>query len=317
MQGSTAPSAGIPLLENAQSERSRSQVLEASVQPSPRRSTRPAVVLLLALSLLAAAAASVSAAAAHPQGSGPAVPPVTAFVLAAMGTPRLGDLLLPDPRLPDALLPEPRLSSAEAALFRFAPSVRWSSHPDALRTAFRAYYNYRTANPDRVRKPYLYFVDLGLDNRTPRGYVFDMDALELVEGPFAVAHGVGSSRERDAVPSLFSNQPGSKASSLGLYLAEETYAFNGRSGSGRYTSVGLRMRGESGPFNDAARRRGIVAHGAPYVTAGAAGRSEGCPAMEQHRARRLLPLLADGGVVFIYSPNHPNWLRDDPWVNAR
>jgi hypothetical protein len=215
-----------------------------------------------------------------------------------------------------AAVADPRVVSTEAALSRFAPGVRHASHPDALRTAFRAYYSYRAAYPERVRKPYLYFVDLGLDNRTPRGWVFDMDALELVEGPFPVAHGVGSSRERDAVPQLFSNQPGSKASSLGLYLAEETYAFSGRSGSGRYSSVGLRMRGESGPFNDAARRRGIVAHGAPYVTPVAAGRSEGCPAMEQHRARRLLPMLADGGVVFIYSPNHPTWLGMDPWVNA-
>jgi hypothetical protein len=159
-------------------------------------------------------------------------------------------------------------------------------------------------------------VDLGLDNRTARGYVFDMEKMTLVEGPFMVSHGNGSASGGDGVPTRFSNKANSHASSLGLYLAEETYAFSGKSGGVHYTSVGLRLRGESPGFNDAARARGVVAHGAPYVTATRAGRSEGCPAMERERAARLLPLLADGGVVFVYSPNDPRWLDADPWVQA-
>lgn len=211
---------------------------------------------------------------------------------------------------------EMRDAAVEDALARLAGRVTRSSHADALRMTFRAYYSYRAANPGEVRNPYLYFVDLGLDNRTPRGWVFDMDALEVVDGPFMVSHGVGSSPQRNGVPTTFSNRPGSKASSLGLYLAQETYGFNGRAAGGRYSSIGLRMRGESGGFNGAARMRGVVAHGAPYVTPVDAGRSEGCPAMEQHRARRLLPLLADGGVVFIFSPNDRVWLQSDPWLTA-
>lgn len=210
----------------------------------------------------------------------------------------------------------PRRSAAASALAELAPHVRRSSHPGALATALEAYYAYREAHPHEVRKPYLYYVDLGLSNATARGYVFDMDALELVEGPFTVAHGRGSSKQRNGVPTSFSNRPGSLASSLGLYLAQETYTFTGKSNGRRYSSVGLRMRGESGEFNGAARRRGIVAHGAPYVSAREAGRSEGCPAMELARAQRLLPLIADGGVVFLYSPRDRQWLARDPWVNA-
>lgn len=204
--------------------------------------------------------------------------------------------------------------SADVALRALSARVTRSSHSGALRTAFTAYYNYRAANPDAVRKPYLYYVDMGLDNRTARGYVFDMDRLTIVEGPFTVAHGRGSARQRDGVPTSFSNRPGSNATSLGLYLAQETYTFSGKSGGRRYSSVGLRMKGESGEFNSAARRRGIVAHGAPYVSANQAGRSEGCPAMEMGRAQRLLPMIANGGVVFIYSPTDPRWLRTDPWI---
>src|SRR5690606_27356860 len=203
-----------------------------------------------------------------------------------------------------------------AALRALAPHVRRTSHPEALRMAFRAYYNYRAANPGRVRKPYLFFVDFGLDNRTARGYVFDMDRLKLVDGPFTVAHGSGSSRSRNGVPTRFSNQPGSKATSLGPYVAQETYTFHGRAGGRAYTSVGLRLAGASGRFHNAARRRRIVSHGAPYVTARDAGRSEGCPAIEPHRARRLLPMLANGGVFFHFSPNDAQWMRQDPWVNA-
>ncbi len=207
-------------------------------------------------------------------------------------------------------------ASTDRALGALARHVEKQSHPDALRLAFRAYYAFAAEHPDRLRNPYLFYVDYGLDNRTARGYVFDMDRMELVEGPFTVAHGSGSSKRRNAVPTRFSNRAGSYQSSLGLYLAQETYAFRGRSGGRRYTSVGLRLKGVSGAFNDAARRRGIVSHGAPYVSAGDAGRSQGCPAMEEHRARRLLPMIANGGMVFLFSPSDTRWLREDPWIRA-
>ncbi len=219
-----------------------------------------------------------------------------------------------------SLLSNTRLGNAdeltEAAVRALSPYVTRSSHPEALRMAFRAYYNYRAARPHHVRKPYLYYVDFGLGSGTPRGYVFDMERRTVMDGPFTVAHGRGSAPGGAAVPTVFSNRPGSKASSLGLYLAQETYGFGGRSGGRAYRSVGLRLSGESGEFNSAARRRAIVAHGAPYVTSSRAGRSEGCPSMEQHRAQRLLPMLANGGVVFIFSPNNARWLRSDPWIHA-
>jgi hypothetical protein len=209
--------------------------------------------------------------------------------------------------------PSPNVETALRSLAAHAPAT---SDPGALRVAFEAYYRHRAAHEDEVGNPYLYFVDLGLDNRTPRGWVFDMDRLELVEGPFPVAHGTGSAAARDGIPTHFSNQPGSHASSLGLYVAMETYRFHGTTAGKPYASIGLRLRGESGGFNDAAEARRIVAHGAPYVTPTRAGRSEGCPAMEPERAERLLPMLANGGVVFVYSPNDDRWLREEPWVRA-
>jgi len=206
-------------------------------------------------------------------------------------------------------------SEAQAALDALAPSVSGLSHPAALERAFQSYYAFKAQHPEAVTKPYLYFVDYGQPSTAKRGYVFDMATHTIVDGPFTVAHGRGSSVSKYGIPTRFSNASGSAATSLGLFLAQETYGFSGHAGGMLYRSVGLRLKGLSGAWNDNARARGVVAHGAPYVTASASGRSEGCPAMEQARARRLLPKLANGGLVFLFAPNE-QWMKSDPWLLA-
>jgi hypothetical protein len=201
------------------------------------------------------------------------------------------------------------------ALAAFKGAVRQLSHPAALEMAFRSYFAFAGENPDQVKKPFLYFVDYGLGSNQKRGYVFDMKALTIVDGPFTVAHGRGSSQSRAGIPTRFSNRHGSYATSLGLFLAQETYTFSGKAAGRRYTSMGLRLLGLSGNYNDNALSRRVVAHGAPYVTATKAGRSEGCPAIEPARAKQLLPKLSRGGLVFLFAPDK-NWMRGDPWVAA-
>jgi len=204
---------------------------------------------------------------------------------------------------------------ARRAIDALSDAVGPLSTPEALTDAVRSYFAFRAAHPDSVRNPYLYFVDYGLPSTTPRGYVFNMKLLKLLDGPFTVAHGRGSAPADDSVPTRFSNAVGSAATSLGLYLTEATYRFRGNSGGRRYSSIGLRLVGVSDGFNDNAFARRVVAHGAPYVTPAKAGRSEGCPAMEQSRARKLLPKLANGGLVFLYAPDS-TWLTRDPWISA-
>jgi hypothetical protein len=201
-----------------------------------------------------------------------------------------------------------------SAVNSLSSAVARLSHPEALQDAFRSYYAYKAAHPKDVKKPYLYFVDYGLSSNTPRGYVFDMAALKIVDGPFMVAAGRGSKANAKGIPTKFSNASGSAATSLGLYLTRNTYDFTGKSAGHRYSSIGLRLLGLSDGFNDNAFVRGVVAHGAPYVTSARAGRSEGCPAMEPTRAKRLLPLLANGSMVFLFAPNE-TWMNSDQWVN--
>ena len=206
-------------------------------------------------------------------------------------------------------------SRVVAALESFQGVVRPLSSSHALEDAFRSYFAYKATHPDAVKKPLLYFVDYGLPANTERGYVFDMESLEIVDGPFMVAHGRGSAGSKYGVPTRFSNKPGSAATSLGLYVAQELYSFHGKAGGRSYGSVGLRLQGVSEGYNDNARARRVVAHGAPYVTAKGAGRSEGCPAMEPTRAQKLLPELANGGMVFLFAPDE-QWMASDPWVTA-
>jgi hypothetical protein len=204
-------------------------------------------------------------------------------------------------------------SQTSRALTAFASMVHSLSTPKALESAVRSYFAFKDAHPDQVKKPLLYFVDYGLPSTKPRGYVLDMTALKIVEGPFTVAHGRGSSASRDGVPTRFSNAFGSAATSLGLYVTKALYAFSGHSGGGTYSSIGLRLMGVSTGFNDNAFARGVVAHGAPYVTPDKAGRSQGCPAMEQSRAKELLPKLANGAMVYLFAPD-ANWMSRDPWI---
>jgi len=214
----------------------------------------------------------------------------------------------------DLATPDGPGAAVEAAVGAFGGIVNKLSHPAALEDAFHSYFAYKSEHPDAVKKPYLYFVDYGLSATTPRGYVFDMESLTVVDGPFMVAHGRGSAADSHGVPTRFSNKSGSAATSLGLYLTSSTYGFSGKSGGSHYSSIGLRLLGLSEGFNDNAYARGVVAHGAPYVSSTRAGRSEGCPAMEQSRARHLLPMLANGSMVFLFAPNQ-SWLANDPWVN--
>jgi hypothetical protein len=206
-------------------------------------------------------------------------------------------------------------TGAKAALAVFSSAVRKLSDPRALKDAFNSYFAFKAAHPNDVKKPYLYFVDYGLPNTEARGYVFDMASLKILDGPFTVAHGRGSAPSGASIPTRFSNAFGSAATSLGLYLTKATYAFHGHSAGQSYQSIGLKLAGVSQGFNDQALARGVVAHGAPYVTPSRAGTSKGCPAMEPARAQRLLPKLADGGMVFLFAPDS-KWMAGDEWLDG-
>jgi hypothetical protein len=125
-----------------------------------------------------------------------------------------------------------------------------------------------------------------------------------------VAHGQGSGND---LATSFSNNPDSHQSSLGLYKTADTYV--GRNG------YSLRLDGLDMGFNDRARERAIVMHGAPYVSEafakaqGRLGRSWGCPALGDDVAREVIDSIKGGDLVFAYYPDQA-WLNGSPLLAA-
>jgi hypothetical protein len=152
-------------------------------------------------------------------------------------------------------------------------------------------------------------IDYSRPSTTPRLWVFDLETRSLLYEEL-VAHGQGSGGN---LPTLFSNTAESHQSSLGLFVTEDTYV--GRNG------YSLRLNGLDRGFNDRARERAIVMHGAPYVSPaiakgqGRLGRSWGCPALREAVARDLIDRVKGGSLLFAYYPD-PRWLSASAYLGG-
>lgn len=157
---------------------------------------------------------------------------------------------------------------------------------------------------------HLAVIDYSLPSSQRRLWVFDLAAgtLEFFEW---VAHGRNSG---DVVAQTFSNRVGSLASSLGLYRTLDT--FLGKEG------YALQLDGLDPGFNDQARERAIVMHGAWYVSeelarkSGRVGLSWGCPAVRPAVARPIIDALKGGQYLFAYYPD-PHWLKTSSSLHCR
>lgn len=151
-------------------------------------------------------------------------------------------------------------------------------------------------------------IDFSKPSTVARMWVYDLASRKLLFREH-VAHGRNTGHD---VATSFSNEPESFKSSIGLYRAAEAYI--GKHG------YSVRLDGLDKGFNDRARERAIVIHGADYVNAAAAarqgrlGRSLGCPAVRPEIARPLIDAVKDGGLIFAYYPD-PSWLADSEFLN--
>ena len=152
-----------------------------------------------------------------------------------------------------------------------------------------------------ARRNILAVIDYSLPSSQPRLFVFDLARQKLLFREL-VAHGKNSGGN---VTSFFSNDPGSLATSFGLFVTADTYfGHNGYS---------LRLKGLEAGVNDRAWDRAIVLHGAAYVSSeairalGRLGRSWGCPAVRQEIADKVINTLRGGSAIFAYYPDK-NWL---------
>ena len=145
-------------------------------------------------------------------------------------------------------------------------------------------------------------IDYSKPSTAKRMWVFDMAQAKLLHHEH-VSHGSGSGQN---MATRFSNVEGSHATSLGLFRTAETYM-----GGNGYS---LRMDGLDPGFNDNARMRAIVIHGAWYANPemiakqGRLGRSQGCPALREQVAKIVIDDLKQRQLVFSYAED-AEWLR--------
>ena len=152
-------------------------------------------------------------------------------------------------------------------------------------------------------------IDYSKASTEKRLWVYDLSRRALLYEEL-VAHGQGSGAN---LATAFSNTPESRQSSLGLFVTEGTYI-----GQNGYS---LRLNGLDRGFNDLARERAIVMHGAPYVSAAVAsaqgrlGRSWGCPALREAIATELIDRVKGGSLVFAYYPDQ-GWLSGSRYLGG-
>ncbi len=153
-----------------------------------------------------------------------------------------------------------------------------------------------------LKSPLLTVIDFSLPSTQKRLWVID-PAKGLILHHSVVAHGRNSG---ELLAKNFSNQPESFQSSLGFYKTAETY--EGKHG------YSLRLDGLEKGFNDQARNRAIVIHGADYAkeefakSTGRLGRSLGCPALPPELSAKVIDLIKDGSLLFIYG-NDESYLQ--------
>ncbi len=165
---------------------------------------------------------------------------------------------------------------------------------EAFNIALKGYYQL-VSNDELLNKKYLTIVDMSLSSNTERFYVIDMETQQLVYKSL-VAHGRNTGEE---FAYNFSNKQSSYQTSLGFYTTAETY--DGKRG------FSMKLDGLE-YSNCNARDRGIIIHGADYVSHkfieenGRLGRSLGCPSLPMDSFVEVVEMLKEGSCLFVYYP---------------
>jgi hypothetical protein len=137
---------------------------------------------------------------------------------------------------------------------------------------------------------YVALIDMGRHSNSRRFFLFDLHSGKVER--HNVAHGTGSDPKATGFAKLFANKPDSEKTSLGIYRTAGVY--KGKHGQQ------LRLQGLE-PSNNEALDRGIVLHGASYVQDGQrAGRSWGCPAVDQHVVSSVINRMKGGALLLIW-----------------
>jgi hypothetical protein len=178
--------------------------------------------------------------------------------------------------------------------------------PHIIEMAVAGYLNLLKDKKIQMGTP-LSIIDFSLPSSTERLWIIDPENGELLHHSL-VSHGRNSG---GLMAQKFSNINSSFMSSIGFYVTGETY--QGKHG------YSLRLDGVEKGFNDNARERAIVIHGADYANedfvaaTGRLGRSLGCPALPMAFHKEIIDTIKDGSCLFIYG-NDKSYLQNSSLI---
>ncbi len=159
-----------------------------------------------------------------------------------------------------------------------------------------------------INKDILTLIDFSKPSNEKRLWIIDLKTGKVLIHDW-VAHGKNSGNQ---FAEVFSNTPNSNTSSLGFYITGETYF--GKHG------LSLFLNGMDEGYNNNARKRAIVLHGADYVSEdfihkyGRLGRSLGCPSVSMNIYKQVIDTICDGSCLFIYYPDQ-NFISNSSVLN--
>jgi len=148
-----------------------------------------------------------------------------------------------------------------------------------------------------IKDSLLTIIDYSLPSSSQRFFVINL-ARKCMVYKTLVAHGRNSG---ELYALRFSNKVRSHQSALGFYITGNPYM-----GGQGYSMI---LNGIDTGYNDQARMRAIVIHGADYATEnyiklyGRLGRSFGCPALPPDVNKEIIDLIKEGSVVFGFYPD--------------
>lgn len=198
----------------------------------------------------------------------------------------------------------PKVESDENTRFHFKSYVASLYKEIALeqsglsQKAFeRAMIGYYNLEAKLKQKDIITIVDFDQSSTKKRLYVIDIKKKALVYHSL-VAHGKNTGWD---MATNFGNTHKSLKSNLGFLITAETYF-------GKF-GLALRLDGQERGFNDNARSRGIVMHGANYVNEefvkqrNRLGRSYGCPSLPYSMHKKVINKIKGGSLFYVHKSN--------------
>lgn len=212
------------------------------------------------------------------------------------------------PVLDTAVSEEPSAKEVKTDIYSFLNLSQLGLSYEAYQLAFKGF-NKLKSDGKLLNSSILTIIDFSQSSNNKRMYVLDLYKKVLLYNTY-VAHGKNTG---DEFAEKFSNIPGTFQSSLGFYITENMAI-------GPKVGLSLILKGLEKGFNDKARDREIIIHGADYATEdfiqqhGRLGRSFGCPSLPPDLIKPVAETIKDGTCLFIYK-HDDNYIHKSAVLN--